>query len=536
MYGRVTDDASAEGMVWSAWRRLGFRAAIGCMTLLGWWSGPRASLAQTPAQAAQNQVQPGKLVTTFREVETKKEWIHIPQNKSVLIETNVPITRQQTLAPDIAEIASVSPTQALVTGKSLGRTQVIIWSGEDRKVYDISVELELDALKEAMRRVDPLAKADAYSIGDLVVLTGTVSDADSAARMMEVASIFATNIKNHMQVAGEQQVMLRCTVAEVTRSALRQLGVNFILGGENFRDFPLVSNIGGVNPSSFGLGAGAITRNLPFVTNGTAVAGGTTLSFGLPRGQLQAFLRALNENGFLRVLAEPNLVTISGKSAGFLAGGEFPVPVPRSIAGEGESSTITIEYKEFGVRLSFTPVVLANQMIRLNVAPEVSDLDFASGVNFGGFVVPGLSSRRAETTVEMGSGQSLAIAGLLSENVRSLSSRLPGIGQVPILGALFASTEYRKNMTELVIVVSPEIVAPMNPDQLGALPGEGLADPNDWQLFALGILETKTVEDAGAETEAEPADAALQTPNYLDPSASVSLFGPWGQSDYEESN
>ncbi len=523
MYGRVMDDATRRRGARSFSATVGDRSTFGRLFLIAC-----CLLAVERAAYAQETV----LEATVREVEGVREWIHVAVNKSVLIETNLPATRQQTLSPEIADIRSISPTQVLVQGKSFGRTQVIIWSGEQRKVFDVSVELELDLLREAIRGVSPFSRVEALPVMDTVVLSGNVPDAYDAERIMQIASILAKSVQNQMEIAGEQQVLLRVTMAEVSRSILRQLGVNGFLAGENFRDFIVSNNIGAINPSTFGFGTGAVTQNLPFITPGTAVGITPTLSLGFPRVQMQVFLQAIRENGLLKVLAEPNLVAISGRTASFLAGGEFPIPVPQTGAG-GTGNVITIEFREFGVRLSFTPVVLANQMIRLNIAPEVSELDFARGVSIGGFVVPGLNVRRTETTIEMGNGQSLIISGLLSENIRATTSRIPGVGDLPVLGALFASTEYRKNLTELMVLVTPEIVSPLNPDQIGQMPGYDLQEPDDWQLFALGLLEQKPDSAAG---EAVGAGAAVDATTPQSNPEEVTLLGPWGQSDYDEQN
>ncbi len=523
MCSRVKDDALSERIVNPLTGRMSRRSRLFDLALVGYLLvlGPGAALAQDST-----------LEATVHEIQKKRKWIHVPVNQSVLIETNLPIARQQSLAPAIAEIESISPTQALVKGIAVGRTQVIIWADDQQLTFDVSVEQELGQLEEAIRRVAPHADVSAHPIMDTVVISGTVSDAQLADRIMQVAAIFASDVQNHLQIAGEQQVLLRVTMAEVSRSILRQLGINGLMIGENFRDFQFVSNIGAVNPSSFGFAPGNVATNLPIITPGTAVGANPSLSFGFPRVQMQLFVQALRENGLLKILAEPNLVAISGRTAMFLAGGEFPIPVPQT--GTGGGNTITIEYRKFGVSLAFTPVVLANQNIRLNIAPEVSELDFARGVAFGGFVVPGLSIRRTETTVEIGNGQSFAISGLLSENVRAVSSRLPGIGDLPVLGALFASREYRKNLTELVVMVTPEIVSPLNPDQIGLMPGFDIEDPDDWQLFALGLLERPPLEEAGESSIAAEggsaaggsADAEGRSPN--------AILGPWGQSDFEE--
>jgi pilus assembly protein CpaC len=224
-------------------------------------------------------------------------------------------------------------------------------------------------------------------------------------------------------------------------------------------------------------------------------------------------------------LAEPNLVAISGETASFLVGGEFPIPVPQGV------DQVTIEFREFGVRLNFTPVVRAGQRIRLHIAPEVSELDFASAVTIAGFSVPGLTQRRVESTVEVGNGQTLAIAGLLSDEVRGVASRIPGLGDLPVLGALFRSVEYRREITELVVLVTPEIIAPLNPRQVPPVPGEDFMDPNDFELYAMGLLEPL---HGGAENVAAPAaideDAAMVSsePDQL------SLHGPWGHAPSSE--
>ena len=523
MCGRVKDDALSKRVINPLLGRMFRRSRFRDFALIAYLSvlWPSAALAQNSV-----------LEATVHEIEKTRKWIHVPVNQSVLIETNLPIARQQSLSPAIAEVESISPTQALVKGIAVGRTQVIIWADDQQMTFDVSVEQELGQLEEAIRRVAPHADVQTHSIMSTVVISGTVSDARLADRIMQVAAIFATDVQNHLQIAGEQQVLLRVTMAEVSRSILRQFGVNGLLLGENFRDFQVLSNVGAINPTSFGFGPGNISNNIPLLTGGTAVGANPTLSLGFPRVQMQLFVQALRENGLLKVLAEPNLVALSGRTASFLAGGEFPIPVPQTTGGGG--NTITIEFREFGVRLAFTPIVLANQNIRLNIAPEVSELDFARGVSIGGFTVPGLNVRRTETTVEIGNGQSFVISGLLSENVRAVSTRLPGIGDLPILGALFSSREFRKNLTELVVMVTPEIVSPLNPDQIGVMPGFDVEDPDDWQLFALGLLERPLPEEAGessAPSEDWPAaggsaDAEGRSTN--------AILGPWGQSDFEE--
>jgi pilus assembly protein CpaC len=367
---------------------------------------------------------------------------------------------------------------------------------------------------------------------DTLVLRGSVPDPTAADQVVQLAGIYAKKVQNQMRVAGVQQVLLRCTVAEVNKRALRQLGLNGWMAGDNFQDAFLVQQLGGINPANIGAAANTnVAGTVPILTgtNGIPLVQATTFSVGFPSVQMQLFVQALRENGLLRVLAEPNLVAITGQTASFLAGGEFPVPIPQY------QDTITIEFKEFGVRLNFTPTVLGGQMIRLRVAPEVSEPDFSTAVQFAGFVIPGLTQRKAETTVEIGNGQTMAIAGLLSEELRGVARKIPGLGDIPVLGALFSSVEYRKSNTELVILVTPELAEAMTPGQVPTVPGEFMTEPNDFELFGLGLLEGRVSRPEGAEPTApttQPADASAEAQAAAP--AGAGLVGRYGAADYEE--
>jgi pilus assembly protein CpaC len=232
----------------------------------------------------------------------------------------------------------------------------------------------------------------------------------------------------------------------------------------------------------------------------------------------------MQDNSLLSVLAEPNLVAISGETATFLAGGEFPILVPQSLG------TVSIDFREFGVRLNFTPIVRGHGRIRLRVAPEVSELDFSTAVQFQGFVVPGLTSRATETTVELSSGQTIAIAGLLSEQIRGVASRIPGIGDVPVLGSLFRSVNFRRSLSELVVLVTPEVVAPLDAHQKVKLPVERIQEPTDFDLYALGFLEKWDLHECPHGKPCGPHD-----PNAIESEPEeLSLHGPWGPSEEGE--
>lgn len=456
-------------------------------------------------------------------------------NRNIIIETSVEVARADVVASDIADVQPVSPTQLLITGKSYGNTDVILWNKEDEQfVLRVSVELDLERFNEVLKSIDPQSSVQAKSVLGNIVLTGTVSAADRAQRMVELANLFLptsdagqtlTAVQNHLDVAGEQQVLLRCIVAEMSRSAMRELGVNGFLAGENVRDAFLINQVGAINPINIGAAADAlVTRPIPFLTDTTGIPTlpTSTLSLGFPRVQMQLFIKAMADNSLASILAEPNLVAISGETATFLAGGEFPIPVPQG------NQQVTIEFREFGIRMNFTPVVKAHQRIRLRVAPEVSELDFQTAVQIEGFVVPGLTSRAMETTVEVGNGQTIAIAGLLSEQVRGLASRVPGIGEVPILGALFRSVSFQRSLSELVILVTPEIVAPLDAHQPPRLPGQDRQDPTDFELYALGMLEGG--QPGNGHEPADDADALVGSRLRSEPTE-TSLHGPWGHAE-----
>lgn len=503
-----------------------------------WWArrigtialGSLACFAFQQAQAEE----PTELKATIKTVEPTEEQIVVPVDKSALIDLNLPITRAQVASAEIADVAVVTPQQLVVTGKKFGATQLII-STEDgqRKVFDVLVKIDTAALMAALREAAPHAKVEAQIISDKVVLRGEVRDAETAARLEAIAKLFATEeVLNHLHVVGEQQVLLRVTVAEVNKTALRELGVNGFLAGDDFTDVFFLSNIGQVNPSFISATLSPATGTIPFVigAGGNTINGGIPISdsvdfsIGFPRVQLQIFFRALREDRLLRVLAEPNLVAISGREASFVVGGEVPVPVPQGLG------QVTIEFHEFGIRLRFVPTVLGDQIIRLHVQPEVSDLDPVNSVVVQGVRTPAFTTRRAETTVEMGNGQTLAIGGLLSEQTRGVTQKLPGLGDLPVLGALFRSVSYQRSVTELMILVTPEIVSAMNPDQVPPVPGEDLSIPNDWQLYGLGLLEGEPVPRPPDPIAALEADAsAARAAASMQPTF-AGIHGPWGMS------
>ncbi len=486
----------------------------------------------------------GEFIVTWHDPQADAERINIPLNRQIVIDTSQPFARVEALGAEIVRLEPISTTRLLVTGQKVGVTQVVIWTAEgDQHVFEFSVELDLELLNRTITDLDPQSEARAISVLGHIILLGTVSGADIAQQIEGIATIFTsglaqaeTKVRNLLKISGEQQVHIKCIIAEVSRTAVRKLGINGFLAGENFRDTFLINQIGGINPINIQAVEGIDVRApIPFITGDIPVSREANLILGFPRAQLQLFMRAMSDNQLSRILAEPTLVAISGETASFLVGGEFPVPVPQ---GGSASGAITIEYKKFGVNLMFTPLVLPNQRIRMTVIPEISARDEARGVITGSGFVPAVSTRRVETTVEMESGATIAIAGLLQDEVRGVASAVPGIGNVPILGALFRSVDYLRSRTELVILVTPELVAPMTPEQIPELPGVRVLDPTDLELFLLGVLEgAEPVEEVEIPLNGE-TDVELEAwrrkwrsdPNRL------ALHGPWGPAESAEAS
>jgi pilus assembly protein CpaC len=459
--------------------RLPMRAAVCLLLVAGLLSSAQGQTAPPTAPD-----QPPGLQITVRQAHAQAQIINVPVNQGALVDFNIPVREVQVVNPQIADVTATSPRQILVHGKSFGTTQLVVTTdGGAQQTFTVAVDLDLERLQASIRTVAPRAKVQVSALMDAVVLSGTVPDSESAERILQIARIYSQQVINHLRVAGVYQVLLRCTVAEVNRSAMRRLGFNGWMAGDNFSDAFAVSNLDGINPVDISATAGvSATGRIPFTTGEMNLGAAPTLSLGFPRVQMQVFIQALRENGLLQVLAEPNLVTISGQEANFLAGGEYPIPV-------AQRDSVTVEFREFGVRLRFTPTVLSPDVIRLHVAPEVSEPDFSTAVRIAGFTVPGLIQRRVETVIELGPSQTFAIGGLLSEKARATSSKVPALGDLPVLGALFSSVEYQNSESELVVLVTPELVAPLNPDQVTYVPGADHVPPNDWELFGLGQTE-----------------------------------------------
>ena len=359
-------------------------------------------------------------------------------------------------------------------------------------MFNVHVAPDITRLKEQIHILFPEEPAvQVMSSHDHITLTGTVTSLGALNKVLTIAEPYAPEkVINLLEVGGVKQVMMEVKVAEMQRGLLKRMGVNFKRQQKSHRDFTIgvlnnqalidTGNFVSVglpeDPSSPLRGISEIFPVLPGLTS-TAVLG-----FGIGNDLWTVFLDLAKENSLVKLLAEPTLIAESGQAAEFLAGGEFPVPIPQQF------SQVTIKFKEFGVGLKFTPTVLSAGQISVIVNPEVSELDFANGVSLQGFQIPALTVRRVKTVVELGDGQSFAIAGLLQENIRETVVKYPLLGDIPVLGALFRSTSFQKNETELIIIVTPHLVKPVDMVKQ-TLPTDHYLEPNDFEFMLMGYME-----------------------------------------------
>jgi pilus assembly protein CpaC len=442
-----------------------------------------SATAWAAQQTAPDVREPGKLTLTV--------------GKSMVLRLAEAAKRVSIADPEIADLTLISPHEIYITGKGPGVTNLTLWHKKEiSEVYDLEVSVDLSRLKQRLHEVLPDEKdLRVMATHDSVTLSGRISSASRLSEAMSVAKAYARKgkVENLVRVDGAQQVMLEVRVAEMSRTLIRRLGINFnwVRGGQFG-----VSTLGGlsqvVSPQDANIGtADAAGGGSPvnFLVSPTVNA-----LFRFSRGLTNwtGFIDAMKQDGLVKILAEPTLIALNGKTAKFLAGGEFPVPVPQGLG------TVAIEYKPFGVGLSFTPTVLDQKEISIKVAPEVSELDYSTAIQTQGFVVPGLSTRKASTVVNLADGQSFAIAGLLKENTRDVLQKVPLLGDIPILGALFRSRAFQKNETELVIIATPHLVKPLDAEKQ-PLPTDFYREPDDQEFYILGLMEGRTKSEAVPE-------------------------------------
>ena len=410
------------------------------------------------------------------------------QNRLLIL--TEPIGRVSVADPRVADLKVITPVQLLLTSRGVGTTDLTLWNKRDEPlVLALQVTRNLDRLKTQLAELFPEEKIAVSTAGDLVVLSGEVSDVRVPERAAEVAQLHAEKVANLIKVVGNQQVQLEVKFAEVSRSGLRNLGINFFHQDAGGR---FVTGI--TNPGQAIDGFAAVPGTGGAQTPGIQGSPGTGFSLffsGLPNFPFSAVLNVLEQSGLAKMLAEPTLVALSGQEAKFLVGGEFPVPIASSLGA------ISVLWKKFGIILNFTPTVISDGALHLKLSTEVSDVDPTRSVTISGVSIPGLTSRQSETTVRLADGQSFAIAGLLSDKIQSTVSKIPLLGDIPILGMLFRSVSYQRNETELLVVVTAHLAKPVAPHEAPHLPTENeLNDPNDIQLFLFGSVGGGRPDDA----------------------------------------
>ncbi|HPD28696.1 MAG TPA: type II and III secretion system protein family protein [Phycisphaerae bacterium] len=473
----------------------------------------------------------GRVQATVHRDDLAEERVTVTVGSSTVVDINVPVKRVEVASPEIAGVTVLSPKQILVSAYKVGITQIILWSeSEDRLLFAVEVEPNIAQIREAIAKLVPDAKVELRVVNGSVVVSGRVSNVDDAARITDLCRISGAKVQNQMIVAGEQQVLLRCTVAEVSKTAIRELGIDAWASFEANPAQTVREMIGLTDPSALLPSRNYVTGTSNFFGN-RFLFGSTEQGAGFAISskslQMEMFVRALKRNGLMRILAEPNLVALTGQKAEFLAGGQFPVPVP-------QRDNVTIEWKDYGIKLAFVPTVIGQQMIRLSVAPEVSELDYTNAVTLESYVVPGVSQRRTMTTIELASGSTIAIAGLLREQIRGEVNKFPALGELPVLGALFRSVNYQRDLTELIILVTPELVSGMMPDQVPGVPGKDVQDVSDWNLFGLGLLEGKPMPQDKEREGALLTEQAPHVRKFASPPDQMSIHGPWGAADPSE--
>jgi pilus assembly protein CpaC len=422
--------------------------------------------------------------------------------KSRTLQVDRPFATALIGAPDIADILPMSDRALYIQAKKIGTTNISIFDSNMQVIGVVDVEVTPDtgSLRDKIGASTNASGIRVSSINGQVVLSGEATDAVTADRALSVAKGLSPEapVINAMKIATAQQVMLKVRFLEVSREGGRELGVNWFVGSKGRG-----VSLGGQSPQ-IGQAPGSGTANggsgIPLFQTIGALAGTTTGPFGVAIANLvnrgttvDVMVNALESKGLVRKLAEPDLVALSGDTASFLAGGEFPIPIAQNNAAG--VPTITVDYKPFGVELTFMPTVLANGIINLRLAPSVSELDFVNAVRISGFDIPALSKRQAKTTIELRDGQSFAIAGLLQNSSRGDISQLPWIGSVPVLGTLFRSSGYLQNETDLVIIVTPHLVKPAAPGEQLASPLDSSLPGNDPDVFLMGQLERKKLTE-----------------------------------------
>ena len=388
------------------------------------------------------------------------EDLRLTVGKSIVIDYPADIARISTSNAEVVDASPVTTREILIHGKAFGTVTLVVWSKSgQRNFYNITVEQNLDPLRRLLKETFPKEEFTLVSSRDSLALNGRVSTKEVAERATALSTPFAKTVVNNLQIAPgpiDKQILLRVKFAELDRTAASQFAINLVSTGA-------ANTIGRVTTGQFSAPQpSALTSTIPGklenATSTFSISDALNIFAFRPDLNLGILLKALQTRALVQILAEPNLVTTNGKEASFVVGGEFPVPV---LQGGANSGAVTVQFREFGVRLTFNPFITENKTIKMYVKPEVSELDFGHAVSISGFTIPALSSRKMETNIELGEGQSFVIAGLIDNRLTESMSRIPGLASLPILGNFFKSRDVSKNNTELIVMVTPEITMPL---------------------------------------------------------------------------
>lgn len=453
------------------WKRGRGLAKVALLTSLC-VSGAIAHQAPAPGDQAQQAAPP--------EASEMPQSLHLLVGRSLVITSPTRIKRVSLADPAIADAVVVSPYQVVLNGKAPGIVSFLLWDeAEQNQIFEVTVDLDILEMNAKLKEAFPSEPVQLEATGDVVTISGKASSPEVADKIVELVKSATPKVISLMQVprVPVSEILLEVKFAEVDRSVLSEFGVNIL-------SLPGAKNIFSTSTQEYGppsLQSTLTTTSSSTSTTTSSISGGFSLSDLLnifiyrPDINLAATIQALENKNVLQILAEPNVLTASGKDASFLAGGQFPFPVLQSTGGAGGTSGITIQFKEYGVRLNFTPTIMPDGLIHLKVAPEVSSLDYTNSVSISGFTIPALSTRRVESEMDLRDGQSFAIAGLIDNQVQREFEKIPGIGDIPILGKLFQSTSTSKSRSELLILVTPRIVQPLSADQVP--PGPVFPEP-----------------------------------------------------------
>ena len=398
------------------------------------------------------------------------EVLRVFAGKSIVVNSPDPFKRVSVTDDGVASAIVISPNQVLIHGLKPGTVTLLLWNeAEQMRSFDLQVLVDVRSLRETLQKILPGEQIQVSQSGATIVLTGVASTQEAADRAVALAKTEVPGavslITVPQQIIANSVILIQVRFAEVDRKALQELGINILSTGA--LNTPGTLSTGQFAPPGGNLNLrGSIPGSLRGATTTFQLNDLLNLFFFRPDLNLGATIRALEQKNLLQILAEPNLLALAGKEASFLAGGEFPVPIVQG----GAIQTVSVQFKEFGVRLKFTATPMADGIIRLKVAPEVSTLDFANAVTLSGFLIPALATRKAETEVELRAGQSFAIAGLMDNRVTKIASKIPGLGDIPILGKLFHSRSFEQNNSELMVMVTPQVVKPLEPGQVPVRP------------------------------------------------------------------